>query len=415
MTNITRRSLLQGVGAGVASIGPLRLAKAQSGPIKLPIMFSLSGPLSIIGQQAKHGAEITIKIINQNGGVLGRTIEPIFFDDKAQPNALISAAREAISMGFNYIGGGLVSSHFIGLQPLLTETKTVLLAGTGSAPAITNESFNRYLFPGSDNDIQRANILSKTSVDKFPDAKVFGSIMSEVQSYAQSYANFQAFAERDYAKIGKHPEFSSPRTAKIGTTDFRPLLSELVSSNIDTFYNFIVGADGVTFWSQARAFDLNTKLKAVIDQTMDIIALKALKQNIPPNLWTRAEWYHGQHNDSEMSRAFYKEYVAQTGDTLPSGYLYYGNVVVSGLAEAIKQTAGKTDADSIINALETNKFETIKGRQYYRKEDHLLIGEVDICHIIRSDDDTGIKVTEAVKYNTIDLSPPPNPGKPFKL
>lgn len=418
MAKLSRRRLLQAGAAGVGAIaaGRYSYAQAQQGTLKIPIMFSLSGPLSVVGLPAKQGAEITAKIINRNGGMMGRTVEPVFYDDKANANQIIAAAREAVSAGFNYIGGGLISGHFGGLLPLLNETKTVLVTGGGSAPFLTNESFNRYLFPGSDNDIQRANTLAQLAAQKFPEAKVFTSAISESQSYIDSYKNFEVFAKRNYKAAGKpEPKFNEAFIAKIGTADFRTQLSQIAASDADAFYNFVVGGDGITFWKQARAFNLGNKFKAVIDQTVDFIALKALKKDMPPNLWGLYQWYHGLHTQDELSREVYKEYVAQTGDPMPSGYLWYGNITLMSLTSAMRASGGKTDTESLIDALETKPFQTIKGEHRFRKEDHLLIGDVDLCNVVPSDDDVGIKVADAVKLNTASLSPPPNPGKPYKI
>ncbi len=420
MATLSRRNLMRSAAAGavgLAGAGRYRTAMAQqSQPIKLPIMFSLSGPLATVGNPARMGAELTARMINQNGGFMGRTVELQFFDDKGTANDLIAAGREIVSSGYNYLAGGLISSHFPGLVPLITETKSVYLCGTGSSPALTNEWYSRYMFPGTENDLQRGNVLAQLAADKFPDIKRFGCVVSQAQSYIESYKNYQIFCAKYYGKSGKVPAFDQEQVTKFGTTDFRTVLSQLAASDADAFYNFVVGADGLTFWKQARAFNLGNKFKAVIDQTIDFMVLKILKQDMPPNLWGLMAWYHGLHtNDNEMAREFYKAYVAQTNDTLPSGYVQYGNTAVVSMLGAMKQAGGKTDTESLINAFETVQVTTIKGDQYWRKEDHLLICDSDICNIVPTDDSVGAKVVNAIRYNLKDLSPAPNPGKPYKV
>lgn len=415
MSKLSRRRLLQGaaVAAGTISAGRYNYAVAQAGTFKIPVLMSLSGPLALVGTNAKIGAEISAKLINQKGGVNGRQIELIFVDDKARPQDAVAAARDAIAQGYTYISGSILTSVLLAIQPILTETKTVMTSAAGAGVNFTNESFNRYTFPGLDNDFLRANALAKLSAQKFPDLKHFHSIISESKPYIDSYTNFQYFAKKYYG--AKAPKFSDPHIIKIGAGDFRNQISQLASSDVDAFYNFVVGTDGITLWQQARAFGLASKFKAVIDQTLDFAALKALKKNMPNNLWTQAGWWHGVHQDVELSRDFYKEYVAQTGDAYPSGYMHYGAMCVIPLVEAVKASGGKTDSESIISALERIKFTTMKGEHYFRKEDHMLLGMNDYVKVEGVDGDPGIKVVDALKISTVDLAPPPNPGKPFKL
>jgi branched-chain amino acid transport system substrate-binding protein len=416
MSTLSRRRLMQGAAAaGFATMaaGRYNYAAAQAGPLKIPVLMSLSGPLALVGTNAKLGAEITAKLINDKGGVLGRPIELMFVDDKARPQDAAAAARDAIAQGYTYLSGSILTAVLLAIQPILTETKTVMTSAAGAGVNFTHESFNRYTFPGLDNDALRAVGLAKLSAQKFPDVKHYSSIISESKPYIDSYTNFQHFAKKFYG--AKAPKFAEPHIVKIGAGDFRNQIAQLASTDVDAFYNFVIGTDGITLWQQARAFGLANKFKAVIDQTLDFASLKALKKNLPNNLWTQVGWWHAVHQDVELSREFYKAYVAQTGDAYPSGYMHYGCMCVIPLVEAIKASGGKTDAESIITALERIKFTTLKGEHYFRKEDHMLLGTNDFCKIEGTDEDPGIKVVDALKISTVDLAPPPNPGKPFVL
>jgi branched-chain amino acid transport system substrate-binding protein len=412
---ISRRRLLQAgaLAAGTISAGRYKYAIAQQGTFKIPVLMSLSGPLALVGVNAKTGAEISAKLINAKGGLNGRQIELMFIDDKARPQDAVAAARDVIAQGYTYISGSILTAVLLAIQPVLTETKTVMTSAAGSGVNFTHEAFSRYTFPGLDNDVLRANALAKLSAQKFPNIKKFSSIISESKPYIDSYTNFAHFAKKHYG--AKAPTFAEPAIVKIGTGDFRNQISALASSDVDGFYNFVIGTDGITLWQQARAFGLANKFKAVIDQTLDFASLKALKKNMPNNLWTQAGWWHGVHTDVDFSREFYKEYVSQTGDAYPSGYMHYGVMCVVPLVEAVKAAGGKTDSESIINALENIKFTTIKGQHWFRKEDHLLLGTNDYVQVEGTDEEPGIRVVDALKIDTADLAPPPNPGKPFVL
>jgi hypothetical protein len=90
-----------------------------------------------------------------------------------------------------------------------------------------------------------------------------------------------------------------------------------------------------------------------------------------------------------------------------------GAMCVFPIVAAIKQAGGKTDSESLISALEGLKFHSPKGEMYFRKEDHLLVGKLDFCKIVPSNDAVGAKVVDAQSIDALPLAFPPQPGQPF--
>jgi branched-chain amino acid transport system substrate-binding protein len=86
---VTLRGVAVGIGAVVFAAGlaaaPLT-ATAQSGePIKIGFSMALTGPLAPNGKQALLGAEIWQEEINAEGGLLGRKVELVHYDDQSNP------------------------------------------------------------------------------------------------------------------------------------------------------------------------------------------------------------------------------------------------------------------------------------------------------------------------------------------
>src|SRR3984885_2609380 len=62
-------------------------ASAQSGePIKIGFSLALTGPLAPNGKQALLGAQIWAEEINAKGGLLGRKVELVNYDDQSKPD-----------------------------------------------------------------------------------------------------------------------------------------------------------------------------------------------------------------------------------------------------------------------------------------------------------------------------------------
>jgi branched-chain amino acid transport system substrate-binding protein len=86
MTVYTKRSFLHAMGAGVAALASLRLAGAQEAPIKIGTSMALSGPLAGGGRQSQLALQMWAEDINSRGGLLGRKVEIIGYDDQANPS-----------------------------------------------------------------------------------------------------------------------------------------------------------------------------------------------------------------------------------------------------------------------------------------------------------------------------------------
>jgi branched-chain amino acid transport system substrate-binding protein len=351
-------------------------------------------------------------LINEAGGVNGRNVEPIFVDDKGRPNDAVAALRELIGEGHRIITGSPLSANILAQLPVLNESKTVLIALGGTSLAFTHEQFSRYVFPGVENDYQRSRMFARFTSERLPDVTNWGGLVSESQAYIDSYGTFAKFAKEDYGAKGKQVKFADMYIFKFGTADFRPQLSQIAASDTEGFYNMVLGADGLTLWQQAQAFNLQNKIKVVIDQTIDFNQAKTLKKRLPPNLWTIPIAYFAPYQGDAHSKAFYEEYVRLTNDRFPSGYTQYGNQAVNLFAQAVKAANGSMEPDAIITALENTTFETARGPYRYRKEDHLLFKDMNMCRVVGNDSEVGIDVIETVKFSSADFALPPNPGKP---
>ncbi len=85
MSNFTKRSVLRTMllGLGLATIA--QPIWAQDNPIKVGTSMALSGPLAGGGRQSRLALQMWVEDINSRGGLLGRKIELITYDDQGSP------------------------------------------------------------------------------------------------------------------------------------------------------------------------------------------------------------------------------------------------------------------------------------------------------------------------------------------
>ena len=89
MLRSVKLSLLAFAAAGAFTLSGAAPANAQSGePIKIGFGMALTGPLAGFGKQALLGMKIWEEETNAKGGLLGRPVKLIYYDDQSKPSTV---------------------------------------------------------------------------------------------------------------------------------------------------------------------------------------------------------------------------------------------------------------------------------------------------------------------------------------
>lgn len=415
MSNISRRAIL---GGSVAAVGALATtsfttrARAQSqDPIRIGILLPLSGTQATYSADCQLSAEIAVDQINAAGGVMGRKLEIVYQDDKANPNAAIAAAKELTGQGINLLIGGLNTPSALAVVGIMPESKSTLITIGSVADSLNHESFNRNFFRITDSAYSRAQAQAKLVAQTYPDIVNWGAILPDVEFGHALWRSYSAGLRHFYPEIAKRePVISDPVVFKWGAIDFKSQIASLVRQPVEGIYQSLTGEDLFTMLNQARPFGLAKKIKVFMDLSGEILFAKTLKQNLPNNFWSGSHWYYGSYLDIKTGRALYDDYVKRTGDKTPTGYVGPAHTALYAYAHAI-QAAGSTDTDAVIAALENINFESAKGKISFRKEDHQVVSDINIIKLGPKEEEPGWAVEDAVKVSGADLLGPATPGK----
>src|SRR5260370_5793277 len=97
---IPRRTMLGGMaGAGALSVAWPYLARAQQGDINIGVLLPFTGSQRAYGPDMRKAADLTTKIVNDAGGVLGvRKFKLFFEDDQSNPTAGLSATTKLLEI-----------------------------------------------------------------------------------------------------------------------------------------------------------------------------------------------------------------------------------------------------------------------------------------------------------------------------
>ena len=95
----------------------------------------LTGPMSLSGIASKQGADLAIKQINAQGGVIGRKLVLVPYDDKSSPEEAVKGVTRMISSDkVQCIVGSLHSGNILASAPVVEKAKVPEI-GIGTSPA----------------------------------------------------------------------------------------------------------------------------------------------------------------------------------------------------------------------------------------------------------------------------------------
>jgi branched-chain amino acid transport system substrate-binding protein len=106
-------------------------------PIKIGALYSLTGGMSSIDTPSLHGAQLAVKIINANGGLLGgRMLELISVDAKTDQKASAIGAKKLLSQGVVAGIGHSDPSFVLPSAPLFQEKGIPFVTSGATLPTL---------------------------------------------------------------------------------------------------------------------------------------------------------------------------------------------------------------------------------------------------------------------------------------
>ena len=130
--SLSRRQLLRGAAAGAASMA-LRPALAAN-PIKVGFGMSLTGPNAGAGNVMRIGLELWRDDINAKGGLLGRPVEFIAYDDQSNPSLVPALYTKLLDVdNVDFVISGFGTNQIAPAMPIVMQRGKVFVAlfGTG--------------------------------------------------------------------------------------------------------------------------------------------------------------------------------------------------------------------------------------------------------------------------------------------
>lgn len=328
------------VGCGSQSSGE----ESNSSTIKIGYFGPLTSGTAQAGQAALNGVQIAVNELNEAGGVLGKQLEIVSYDDKSSPEEAVKAATKLVQVDkVNAIFGSLHSANVQAAAPVIEEAKTICVAG-GTSPTWLEQGYT-YLFRSISNSSVSAKQLAKYA-DSQNLRKI--ALFTSNSEYGTSGAEEFQEACKDY-----DIEFVASETMTDGDRDFTGQFAKINASAPDAVFVWCLGDDLGAVTKQLRQSGFNGPILGSESYTLPEILENA---GDAANGVAFASQYivYSDPNDAEdeLMKQFLERYIEEFGEPPASDNAfraYDGVMMIAEAMEAAQADSGEALRDAYNN------------------------------------------------------------------
>lgn len=395
------------------TFGP-RAAYSQAAPIKIGCIQTLSGAMAQIGNSHIIGAQIAVDMINDAGGVDGRMLELDVRDTQISAATAVTALREFSGQGTNLVMGEAFSSVNLAAAPLLEELGVVMASPSAVAMELTHEMFSPNFFRCGPNAYMQYNGQTRFLAQEYPELIRWGGMQTDGAGFKDGWDTMVITLKRNAMEVsGAEVTVNDPIITKLGATDFRTTISQLMGQDLQGIFFQAQGQDALNFIRQAEPFGFFNNIGAIAGNNFGASA-GAMSIRLPNNYVASAYWSPLEYDEVAMKEEFLTRYRAAVGMDEIDVFATMSHTAIMGIAGAIK-TAGSTATANVVAAMESEYFDCLHGSLTYRTADHQL--ELDSGYVVLGPPESGAGfVTKRfVTVPVEDIIEPATPGEAFVL
>ena len=337
-------------------------ASAQSGePIKIGFSMALTGGLAPNGKSALLAQKIWEEDINAKGGLLGRPVKLVYYDDKSSPAEVPAIYTKLLDVDkVELIIGPYATAQIAPAMPIVMQKKKMFIGLLGLA---VNTEFN---YPNYFAMIPSGPDAKPAFTKGFFDiAMAQGAKPQTVAIVAadQEFSRNAADGARENAKAA-NLRVVYDRTYPPSTADFAPIVRAIQAGNPDIVVVCSYPPDSVGMVRAVNEIGFKPKM---IGGAMVGLQATAIKTQLGPllNGWTNYDfWLPVPKMDFPGVADLIKRYQARAAaeGVDPLGYYMapWGYAQLQVLQQAVEATKGLDDA-KLGDYIRANTFKTVVG------------------------------------------------------
>jgi branched-chain amino acid transport system substrate-binding protein len=329
--------------------------RAQGGnPLVIGASVSLSGTYAASGKYALEGTQLWVDDVNRRGGLLGRPVKLVYYDDKSDPNTAVQLYEKLITSDHADLIIGPYSSGVTSAVSTVAEKQKMVMLGPEAADSKIYSRGYKFNFQGQTQagrymvgalSLAKANGY-KTLAMLAEDTAFPKAVSAEVSKIAAEYGLKVVFNET-YAK---------------GSSDYSALLTKVKQLAPDVLFanSYLPDAQGII--RQSRELGVDAKMFAV--------AVGGAEPEFG-NLGATADYVFGATQWAATmpwkdNAEFVKRYKAKFGRD--PDYHSAANYATGEVLEAAVKQVGAIDQQKLAAAIGKMELETVYGK--FKVDEH---------------------------------------------
>ena len=345
--------------SSASDAGSEEASGSSSGTIKVGILAPLTGEVANYGMAARDGAKLYLDQVNANGGINGKQIEIVEYDEKGDATEAVNAFNRMVEDGVTAVIGDVTSKPTIAVAMESVDFNMPMITGTATASDVTSYGDNYF---------------RSCFIDPFQGEKMasYAKEKLEAASAAVIYNNGD-----DYSK-GLHDAFIAKceelgvevvgdESYAAGDVDFKSQLTNIMANSPDVLFcpDYYETVSQIAI--QAREVGLASTLlggdgwSSVLSAMTDATAVEG------------AYFCSGFSLDdtSEMVQTFVTDYNAAYGSDpdMFAAQSYDAAMILCAAIEAAEQTGTEPASDeykqAIIDAMDATDLDCVTGHITY--------------------------------------------------
>lgn len=321
----------------------------EAATIKIGGLGPLTGPLAIYGVTATNGSKLAFEEINKNGGILGKQVEFVLFDEKGDSTEAVTAYNRLVDEGVVALVGDITSKPSLAVAEIAAQDNMPMITPTGTQFNITEAGPNvfRVCFTDPYQGVILAN-LAKNNLK----ANTVAIMVNNSSDYSDGVAEaFIKEAERLGLKIVAKEGYAE------GDKDFRAQLTKVAATNPDVLLVPDYYEQVALITTQAREVGVKSTFIGPdgwdgVAKALDSSAYGAVENSYFTN-------HYSVEDTNEKVQNFLKTYREKYKDE-PSAFSALSYDAAYLMKDAIEK-AGSTDKDAIVKAMKESDFAGVTG------------------------------------------------------
>jgi branched-chain amino acid transport system substrate-binding protein len=348
--------------AALAAFGGPAGAQAPSGqPITIGVGMALTGPLAANGKQALLGAKIWEETINKKGGLLGRPVKLVYYDDQSNPSTVPGIYTKLLDVDkVDLVTGPYATAMIAPAMPVVMQKGKVFIGLFGLA---VNSEFNypKYfaMIPsGPETKPSFTKGFFDVAAQQNPKPQTVALVAAD-----QEFSRNACEGARENAKaVGMRVVYD--KTYPPTTTDFSPIVRAIQATNPDIVSVCSYPLDSVGMVKAVNEIGFKPKM---IGGAMVGLQATVFKTQLGPllNGWVNYEtWVPSEKMLTPEVKEFLATYQSRAAaeGVDPLGYYLgtWGYAYMELLGNAIAGAKSIND-EQVANYLRSNPVKTIMG------------------------------------------------------